>query len=235
MAIQLLVSSAAIPWYVNADLIAPGCIVDPHFLKMRTTLEQRFKAELSDWDGFLELFHLQFLDYGEHWVRSGERRDEFFFISEGLLRTYYVDQDGTEVNEGFYDAGMLLGPISCFISGSPCLYYIQAIEPCILVAVNYHQFHRYAQDKPAILNFEITFMQSLFVSNAKRDAKRLINNGEQRYRWFCREYAHLLERIPQYHIASFLGLTPVSLSRLRRQIGNPTQKSARSPSPGKYQ
>lgn len=195
--------------------------MDHHLLKMRTTLEQKFNARLADWDYFTGLFHLQHLAEGEHWIRSGERRDEFFFISEGLVRIYYVDQEGNEVNEGFYEEGMLLGPISSFISGSPCLYYIQALEPCTLVAVNYHAFHEYAKDKPDILNFELTFMQSLFVSNATRDAKRLINNGEQRYRWFCREYAHLFERIPQYHIASFLGMTPVSLSRLRRSVGKP--------------
>lgn len=191
---------------------------DQHLAKMRTTLEERFKATMIDWESFIRFFHLQTLAEGEHWVRAGERCEEFFYISEGLVRIYYVDQEGSEVNEGFYEEGMLLGPISSFVSGLPCPYYIQTIEPATLLVANYHQFHAYALDKPEILNFEITFMHSLFVSNAKRDAKRLICNGEQRYRWFCKEYPHLLKRIPQYHIASFLGMTPVSLSRLRKTL-----------------
>ena len=142
----------------------------------------------------------------------------FFYISEGILRLYYIDHEGNEVNEGFYDEGELLGPISSFVNGSPCPYYIQALEPANLVVANYHQFHAYGFDRPEILRFEITFMHNLFVRNAKRDGKRLLGNGEQRYRWFCREYPQFLERVPQYHIASFLGMTPVSLSRLRKQI-----------------
>ena len=190
--------------------------MDQHLVKMRATLEQRFNAEFSNWSGFAEFFHLQQLKENEHWIKAGQSCEEFFYITEGLVRIYYVDQEGNEVNEGFYEEGMLLGPISSFVSGAPCPYYIQAIEPVTLLVANYHKFHDYALDKPDILNFEITFMHSLFVSNAKRDAKRLICNGEQRYRWFYKEYNHLLERIPQYHIASFLGMTPVSLSRLKK-------------------
>ncbi len=189
-----------------------------HFDKMRQTLEQRFQASLTDWVTFENFFHLQTLAEGAHWVRAGDACEDFFYISEGLVRLYYVNHEGNEINEGFYEEGMLLGPISSFVSGTPCPYYIQTLEPSTLLVANYHAFHGYAADKPEILNFEITFMHSLFVGNAKRDAKRMICNGEQRYRWFCREYAHLLTRIPQYHIASFLGMTPVSLSRLRKQL-----------------
>lgn len=192
--------------------------MDKHLSKLRLMMEQRFDTRLFEWNQFIDFFHIQMVAEGRHWIRAGEHCEEFFFISEGLVRLYYVDQEGNEVNEGFYEEGMLLGPISSFVNGTPCPYYIQAIEACTLVVANYQLFHDYAYDKPEILRFEITFMQNLFVSNAKRDAKRLLNNGEQRYRWFCREYPHLLDRIPQYHIASFLGMTPVSLSRLRKNL-----------------
>lgn len=185
---------------------------------MVDTIKSQFNADFSQWPELINFFSIQSLQEGDHWVRTGDLCGEFFFISEGIVRIYYVDQDGNEVNEGFYDEGKFLGPISSFVNGSPCQYNIQAIEPCQLVVANYQKFHQYALDKPEILNFEITFMQSLFVSNAKRDSKRMISNGEQRYKWFCRNYPHFLERIPQYHIASFLGMTPVSLSRLRKNL-----------------
>jgi len=191
---------------------------------MLSMLEKQFNANLSEWEKFLDFFRLQHLEEAEHWVKVGELCEEFFYISEGIVRIYYIDQEGHEVNEGFYDEGKLLGPISSFANGAPCQYFIQALEPCTLVVANYPQFHTYAYDKPELLRFEITFMQGLFVSNAKRDAKRLLSNGEQRYRWFCREYPQFLDRIPQYHIASFLSMTPVSLSRLRKKFSE-NQKS----------
>lgn len=192
--------------------------MDHEIAQIRMTLERRFKTSIADWPHFIELFSRETLAVGEHWVRAGERRDDFFYISDGLMRIYYVDQAGQEVNEGFYEHGMLVGPVASFVSQAPCPFFIQAMEPTTLWVAHYPRFHAFALDKPDILNFEITFMQNLFVSNAKRDAKRLLCTGEQRYLWFCREYPHLLERIPQYHIASFLGMTPVSLSRLRKRL-----------------
>jgi CRP-like cAMP-binding protein len=189
-----------------------------HFEKMKVTLQQQFSATIEDWDGYVSFFEEQALAPGEHWVKAGELCSDFFYIADGLVRLYYIDAQGNEVNEGFYEEGSLLGPISSFYEETPCPYYIQAIEPCTLLVANYQKAHAYAADKTDVLEFEIRFMHRLFVSNAKRDAKRLISNGEQRYKWFCKEYAHLLDRIPQYYIASFLGMTPVSLSRLRKSL-----------------
>jgi CRP-like cAMP-binding protein len=192
--------------------------VDQELAKFRETLGRRFSATFSDCPNFIELFSRETLLAGAHWIRAGELRNDFFFISSGLVRVYYVDLEGNELNEGFYEEGMLVGPVISFVDNTPCPFFIQAMEPATLWVAHYPRFHAFALNKPDILNFEITFMQSLFVSNAKRDAKRLLCTGEQRYLWFCREYSHLLERIPQYQIASFLGMTPVSLSRLRKQL-----------------
>lgn len=189
--------------------------MDPHLVKMLNIFEHKFNTQLSD---CIHIFTVKHLTEGEHWIKAGDPCGEFFFISEGILRLYYIDHEGNEINEGFYDEGELLGPISSFVNGSPCPYYIQALEPASLAVANYHQFHAYGFDRPDILRFEINFMHNLFIRNAKRDGKRLLSSGEQRYRWFCREYPQFLERVPQYHIASFLGMTPVSLSRLRKQV-----------------
>ncbi|SFI31939.1 cAMP-binding domain of CRP or a regulatory subunit of cAMP-dependent protein kinases [Collimonas sp. OK307] len=192
--------------------------MDREIGEMRRVLERQFKATITDWPELIKLFSCEALEAGAHWIRAGQRRDVFFYIAQGLLRIYYIDQNGKELNEGFYDERMMLGPVASFVSDAPCPFYIQALEPTTLWVASYPRFHTFAMDKPDILNFEITFMQNLFYSNAKRDAKRLLSSGEQRYRWFCREYGHLLERLPQYQIASFLGMTPVSLSRLRKQV-----------------
>lgn len=186
---------------------------------MQATVRTMFNTDFTEWPELQDFFFIQELKEGEHWVRTGDMCNEFFYISEGLVRIYYVGQDGNEINEGFYEEGKFLGPISSFVHGTPCQYNVQAIEPCTFVVANYLKFHEYALDKAGILNFEVSLLQNLFLTTVKRDAKRLLSGGEQRYRWFCKEYPHLLERIPQYHIASFLGMTPVSLSRLRKNLG----------------
>jgi len=91
--------------------------LDQHLAKMLSTLQKQFNANLTEWEKFLDFFHLQTLTEGEHWIRVGESCEEFFYISEGIVRIYYIDQDGHEVNEGFYDEGKLLGPISSIGTG----------------------------------------------------------------------------------------------------------------------
>lgn len=196
----------------------------PYLQNMIVAIKENYGADFSQRPELQKFFSLKTLDSEKHWVRAGEQAYEFCFVVDGLMRVYYVDEKGQEANEGFYEEGRLLGPISSLTTGEACLYNIQALEPTTILCANYQRFHAFAQDKPDLLNFEISFLQSLYLHTAKRDAKRLLNKGEQRYRWFCREYPHLLNRLPQYHIASFLGMTAVSLSRLRQNL---SQGSAR--------
>ena len=83
----------------------------------------------------------------------------------------------------------------------------------IKVTIKYHIYNLFNLFPPEPLIFNVTRKKEL----TRREARLLLGNAEQRYRWFCKEYPELLERIPQYHIASFLGITPVSLSRLRKK------------------
>ena len=132
----------------------------------------------------------------------------------------FLSKTGREtiwVNQHFYQAGEVIAPISAIISDEPCQYYIQALEPSKLMLADYHQLSEYGYNNPEWLRLEIKMIQRVFVKNARHEARLLLGNAEQRYKWFCKEYPELLERLPQYHIASFLGITPVSLSRLRKK------------------
>ncbi len=184
---------------------------------MKQSLETQFQAVVSDWEGFIELFSPKILQANENWVKAGDHCSQFCFIVSGLMRIYYLDPAGNEVNEGFYDAGQLVGPISSMVSNEACQYYIQALEPSELLVADYRQFHELGYNKPEWLRFEIKFMQQIYLRGARRDAKLLLGSAEQRYRWFCKEYPDLQKRIPQYQIASYLGVTPVTLSRLRKK------------------
>ncbi len=182
---------------------------------MRNSLEERLQTPISDWAEFAGLFSLRTLRAGEPWVSAGEMCSHFCFIASGLMRVFYIDQHGHEVNEGFYPQGDLLGPISALLSGTPCQYFMEALEASELLVADYHQFHRLGYDRPEWLRFEIKLLQQLYLRAVRRDAKLLLGGAEQRYRWFCREYPDLVNRIPQYQIASYLGVTPVTLSRIR--------------------
>ena len=187
-------------------------------LQLQRAFEQQHQTTIKDWDLLAEKFHYREMDALEHWINAGDFCVELCVILEGLLRVYYIDQAGNEVNQHFYQANEVFAPISAIISNEPCQYYIQVLEPVKLMLADYNELHEVASENPDWLRLEIKMLQTVFLKNAKHEAQLLMGNGEQRFKWFRKEYPELLERLPQYHVASFLGITPVSLSRLRKKV-----------------
>ncbi len=185
--------------------------------RLKTVFEQELDASMEGWQQLAQKFYHREMSAQEHWIQAGDVCNELCFILDGLLRVYYIDGDGNEVNQHFYQANEVIAPISAIISDEPCQYYIQVLEPAQLMLADYNQLYEYGSDNPEWLRLEIKMLQRVFVKNARHEARLLLGNAEQRYKWFCKEYPELLERLPQYHIASFLGITPVSLSRLRKK------------------
>lgn len=183
--------------------------------QMQSICEKKLTVSLSDWKIFTRHFSARELEAQQHWIQAGDICTELCFILEGLIRIYYIDQTGNEVNQHFYQANEVIAPVDALVSKHPCQYFIQALEPTRLMVANYSELSKAGEEKPELLRLEIKMLQTIFIKSARREAHLLLGNAEQRYRWFCKEYPELLERIPQYHIASFLGITAVSLSRLR--------------------
>jgi CRP-like cAMP-binding protein len=190
---------------------------NPEYQKLFDAFERELGSSSSDWSSLVNKFAYREMKPQEHWIQAGDFCNEFCFILDGLLRVYYIDDAGNEVNQHFYQASEVIAPISAIISDEPCQYYIQALEPSKLMLADYNQLSDYGSENPEWLRLEIKMLQRVFVKNARHEARLLLGNAEQRYKWFCKEYPELLERLPQYHIASFLGITPVSLSRLRKK------------------
>ena len=186
---------------------------------LRSMHKERFSTDLTDPDQFLSLFRLQNYEEGEHWIQAGDIAQDTCFIANGLFRVYYIDQAGNEVNQHFYQANEMIAPVSVMLNNEPCQYYVQALEPSQVLLANFNSLYEVGKDNPEWLRLENKILQTVFLKTAKREAKLLLGNGEQRYKWFLKEYQELAEKLPQYHIASFLGLTPVSLSRLRKKMG----------------
>lgn len=186
-------------------------------LQMQNICENKLAITLSNWNMFTQHFSARELETQQHWIQAGDICTELCFILEGLIRIYYIDQAGNEVNQHFYQANEVIAPIDALVSKEPCQYFIHTLEPTRLMVANYTSLSKSGEESPELLRLEIKMLQTIFIKSARREAHLLLGNAEQRYRWFCKEYPELLERLPQYHIASFLGIAAVSLSRLRKK------------------
>lgn len=186
--------------------------------QLKCAFEDILQHPIKEWQLIADQFHYKKIETNDHWIQAGEKCQNLCFILDGLLRVYYIDQAGQQFNQHFYQANEALAPVSAIVADEPTQFYVQALEPTHLLEANYESLSAINYKSPDWLRLEIKLMQKVFIKNARREAKLLLGNAEQRYRWFQKEYPELCEKLVQYHIASFLGITPVSLSRLRKKL-----------------
>ena len=178
----------------------------------------RWAIDPGPLEGWIAGMRLLELPRDDILVHAGDSSRHIYLVQSGLLRLYYTDDDGRERNKAFYGAGAITGPVSAIISGHAASFSIQALEACELLQADLEQLMQIAPSHPDVSRLVITLLSEAFMRNEQREKLLLTCNAEQRYRWLLDHQADLVERIPQYHIAAYLGVDAVSLSRLKRKL-----------------
>jgi len=155
---------------------------------------------------------------GETLIRTGDQQRCAYLIVEGVVRYYYLLPDGKEWNKTFFREGRLIGSLSALLNQSPSPFYIETLEPCLLYRIPIECI----DELPFFEQMLQRLTQELFLRNESREAVLLTGDAETRYQWLEENEPWLLTRgIPQYHLASYLGMDAVSLSRLKNKRKQP--------------
>ncbi|AGA78315.1 Crp/Fnr family transcriptional regulator [Echinicola vietnamensis] len=155
---------------------------------------------------------------GEHWIREGQVPRSFGFVEKGLFRIYYADAEGNEVTKGFFQEGSFPTAYTALQTGSPSFFSIQALEGAQLVTIDYARWLEMYRADPVWKDFLIVMLTKGYMKKEKRERELLQLSAAERYRGFLTEYPGLESRIKQHFIASYLGITPVALSRIRKKM-----------------
>lgn len=153
---------------------------------------------------------------GTSLLRAGERARHFHVILSGLVRYYYLAPDGKQWNKAFFREGQLVGSLSSFLLDEPCRYSIETLEPTRLISLPL-QIHR-DEAHPQLAAMLEGIIRRIMLRNEAREAMLLTCNHEARYRWLLERESWLLARVPQYQLASYLSMEPVSFSRIKRRV-----------------
>lgn len=153
-------------------------------------------------------------------IEAGQLPRHFYVLLSGVARYYYSTPSGKEWNKAFFHEGQLIGSLSSCLKNEPCTYTIAALEKCQLAGLPVSIFEEAngpSKQLTALLN---RYVRVIMLRNEEREAMLLTRNSEERYLWLLEHQAWLPERAPQYHLASYLGIEPASLSRLKKQISS---------------
>ena len=185
--------------------------------RFRTLLESLASIPEEEWSEFSANLRSRQFAPGEFLLREGEVGNEYDFIASGLIRLFYTTQDGKEFNKSFIAEGGIAGSLGSVLRGLPSRFSIEALEPTTVVAIPANIMERFYERHPCWERVGRRFAESLALKKEKREAAFLLDSAQMRYQQFLSEYPDLENRIAQYHIASYLGITDVALSRIRKK------------------
>lgn len=188
---------------------------------MHSDLIHLFKqiAYLSEAD--IELikasFKPHFLGKGEYFLKAGDTNQYIGYLRKGLVR-YFVDKNETEATFEFTKEGEFIADYQSFNSHTPSIQNIQAIEDCELLLINYpdvQYIFNHTQQGNLLGRIIVEHRFDVMVNQL---LSIYMQNPEERYKRFVANYTSLAQRIPQYLIASYVGIQPQSLSRMRKRF-----------------
>jgi CRP-like cAMP-binding protein len=170
----------------------------------------------AEWEKFRHFFTREEVPAKTILLKEGQTSEKMFYIEKGCIRLSF-NKDGKDITFQFFFEGEGVSSAESFRNDEPSLFSIETIEPCILHILNKKDYFSMIESSSLIKQeleqqtFQrLMYYQKLFLSRIK-------NSPEERYNELLRQSPHILQRVPQHYIASFLGITSVSLSRIRNR------------------
>ncbi|RCW39044.1 MULTISPECIES: Crp/Fnr family transcriptional regulator [Marinilabilia] len=149
-------------------------------------------------------------------LQEGKVSRKMYFIEKGCLRTW-INNDGKEITTQFFFESQIVSSIESFRTNQPSLYSIQSLEPCILQTISQKEFQDAIENVPELRKELEEHLFQRLLQGQKLFLSYLKNTPQQRYEELIENYPHIVKRVPQHYIASYLGITSVSLSRIRNR------------------
>lgn len=192
--------------------------MEKEYQQMRLTLQDWVDFNDSQWKQLASIFSIKTVAPRQDILLPHSAVHEIYFIYRGLLRFYYLSDDGAEFNKAFITENTFAGSLAALALDLPLLYGIQALEPTTYLVARFKDFVNLYEQDPAFERLGRKFAEWLLIRKELRTRSLLQQQGKQRYLAFANDYPELITRVPQYHIASYLGITEVSLSRIKRSL-----------------
>lgn len=190
---------------------------DKIYASLRAQVEKYTALTQEEWLHFSSFWEQCTFKKNEYMTKSGQVENWFYFVYDGVLRLY-ADKDGEEINAGFTYNNDFSGEYASFLSQEPTAFYIQAITDCSLLRISYQNLMRMFDELKSIERFGRQFNAKILIDMAKRQLESRSFSAEEKYKRLLTQSPHILQLVPQKHLASYLGMTPETFSRLRAKI-----------------
>ncbi len=187
------------------------------YIELIKKLEQFISLSEKESIIIKQLFQIKKIKKNDYFLREGQVSTHICFVKKGLFR-YYFDQEGEEKTFSFGHEGCFMADYESFVPQIPTLQNIQALEDSEILTISYNDLQEFYNKIKNAERFGRLAMEYAIIDVIKELKSFYKDSQKQRYEIFIQKYPEVLQRIPQYHIASYIGVKPQSLSRIRKNI-----------------
>ncbi|PCK03721.1 MAG: Crp/Fnr family transcriptional regulator [Alteromonadaceae bacterium] len=187
-------------------------------IALRNSLSQISSLSDDAWNAIEPYWEFKNLKQGEYLHKIGEPATLMAYVMDGALREYFLTFDGVEFNKAFVFSGEFTGSFFDLMSDEVSTASVQAIKPCKMLVAPYEVMHELYDQFDCFQRLGRIVAEGLFIKKAQREHAFLTMDAQSRYLAMIKQYPNFEKELPQYHLASYLGITPVALSRIRSQL-----------------
>ncbi|SHH65077.1 cAMP-binding domain of CRP or a regulatory subunit of cAMP-dependent protein kinases [Chryseobacterium oranimense] len=187
--------------------------------KLIISIQSFIDLDSKEIDNIRLLFKEKSVKKGDFFLAEGQVCKQVGFIVRGLMR-YYINHDGEDKTYAFAQENNFICNNESFIPQTPSTKIIQALEDCEILQISYDDLQIFYKSIRQGERFGRLVIEQVFIQTLQDLSSFYTDTPEYRYEKFIKKHPDLQQRISQYHIASYVGVKPQSLSRIRKRISN---------------
>ena len=183
------------------------------------TLKQQANISDAGIETFISSLKIKYIKKKKNLLNEGDGGDRMYYVNEGLFRYYIFDEHGNEHTINLVSQNNWFGDAEAFLLQQPASVYIEALEDSQVFELTYEDLHRFYDEIPMFERAVRKIIERYFIKALRRSKKvnRAGYSAQERYLEFLKFHPGLGNRVPAIYLASYLGITPETLSRLRSQ------------------
>lgn len=189
------------------------------YMNFKTKFQEKFPfLQTADFHAFLNITTLSKYKKGGKVITSGDTKKKAFLVQQGIVRGYIINYQGRELTTFLYKENEAFAAYEPIILNKPTNHTFECLENCELFSFDYQALEDLIKTNKNIKKVRDAILSAILLRAIQRNESFIRESPERRYLSFIKNNSDLLQRVSQKHIASYLGITAVSFSRLKKRI-----------------
>ncbi|MDB9899552.1 Crp/Fnr family transcriptional regulator [Flavobacteriaceae bacterium] len=188
------------------------------FNKIKAAYDLSQDLTLEDLEILLQSAKIKSLSQGECLITEGSVKKDIFFIQKGLVRVYKISDKGDEITTLIRNENQIIASPEIILFNQPSQFYYETMESTEVIIIDYNELQTIIAKYPKLEAYQKFVLQNFIKMSFQRINSFVLQSPEERYTTYVKSNPDIINRVPDKYIANILGITPVSLSRIRKRI-----------------